>query len=277
MKFLNIFRKMKIPKPPRPMGPPLPPPPNIILFDSSHSVNDHSVFNSQSIESEKEFSYNKFLHSHVLNFYEYAMHSESDVSKRVRCNFIDLTNVDYLFLNENENLNQLKSASSPSKTTTTIKIKSTETSKNTIANPITKHMFQSLFELDLLPFNNRTKSKLKSISLYKNKKLKQLEIENQPILRFINATNSYTQTSHTKLLSNLTTQSVYSSFETQPNLNSTNFYHISREDNDTSNLNDLFDQIYSNQAIFLYKMLLIPSVILILVLILACIALITKK
>jgi hypothetical protein len=92
------------------------------------------------------------------------MHSESDVSKRVRCNFIDLTNVDYLFLNENENLNQLKSASSPSKTTTTIKIKSTETSKNTIANPITKHMFQSLFELDLLPFSNRTKSKLKSIS-----------------------------------------------------------------------------------------------------------------
>jgi hypothetical protein len=66
------------------------------------------------------------------------------------------------------------------------------------------------------------------------------------MLRFINATNyaTYTQTSHTKLLSNLTTQSVYSSFETQPNLNSTNFYHISREDNDTSNLNDLFDQIY---------------------------------
>jgi hypothetical protein len=276
MIFLNFFRKMKIPKPPRPMGPPLPPPPNIILFDSNHNVKDQSVFNSQSIESEKEFSYNKFLHSHVLNFYEYAMHSESDVSKRVKCNFIDLTNVDYLFLNDNESF-KLKSAISPSKTATTITIKSTQTSKHSIGNPVTKHMFQSLFELDLLPFSNRTKSKLKSISLYKNKKLKQLEIENQPIFRLINATNSYTQTSHTKILSNFTTQSVYSNFETHHNLNSTNYYHISKEDNDTSNLNDLFDQIYSNQAIFLYKMLLIPSVILILVLILACIALITKK
>jgi hypothetical protein len=212
---------------------------------------------SKSIESEKEKLYNNFLHSHVLNFYEYALQSERDASKRVKCDLINLENINYLFLH-NENVKQ--NVVMVTKSTT---ISTTWTTKYT-----TSAIFSNIFELDLLPSRNRTKTQLKSISVYRNKKLKKLEIDNETVFRFFNTTNS-----NTNLISNTTTTTTTQNIFTK----STNFHQVSKENNDNSNLNDLFDQIYSNQAMFVYKMLLIPSVILVLVLLLACVALITKK
>lgn len=244
---------MKLSRPPRPPGPPLPPPPNIIFVN--HALDKSTL--SQTIESEKEKLYNKFLHSHVLNFYEYALQSERDASKRVKCDLINLENINYLFLfNENVKQNVVMVTRSTTISTTW-----------TTMNPAST-ILSNIFELDLLPSRNRTKTQLKSISVYRNKKLKKLEIDNETVFRFLNATNL-----NRNLMSNTTTTTTTQNIFT----NSTNFHQISKENNENSNLNDLFDQIYSNQAMFLYKMLLIPSVILVLVLLLACIALITKK
>ena len=261
---------MKIPKPPRPPGPPIPPAPNVFFADFTTKMNSSAFTQDQ--DENNELLYNNFMHRHILNFYEYAMLSENDANKRVKCGFIDLKNIDY-FYNDN------KRHSNQSQTRTPTKITITRTSTK-VSQPIN----QVFREMDFAS-KNQTNNQLKTIPISNNKKFlknfKLFQIENQPIFKLMNTTDSniYINSSNqfgTRMSMNSHANQHFYEFEQR---NTTNFFLISKEhhENASSNINDLFDQIYSNQAILLYKMLLIPTAILVLVLILSCIAFMTKK